>query len=100
MKHGVARPNEGEKRCRNGRHAGGEKRAALGSLINGEAILNNLAVGVIEARVDEASTPALWRFLAPGDIVEEITSVFADLKTKVDVRNTGGLTAPSDNSGS
>jgi hypothetical protein len=42
----------------------------------------------------------LRRFAAAGDIVEKVAASSAVLKTKVEVRNTGGFTAPSDKSGS
>ena len=75
--------------------------AGLGVLEDREPVLDDLAVGMVEARVDEAGGLALRRLAPPGDVVEEVLAVLgACLNTKVEVRKTGGLTAPSDSAGS
>ena len=96
MQDDVAGPGEGEQRRGDRRHAGGEQHALLGALVDGEPVLDDLAVGMVEARIDEAGAGACRRLAAAGDVVEEVAPSSADLNTKVEVRNTGGLTAPSD----
>jgi hypothetical protein len=55
---------------------------------------------MVEARIDETGARAFGRLLASRRIVEEVAASSAEPKTKVDVRKTGGLTAPSDSIGS
>ena len=67
----VARPGEGEQGRGDGRHAGTEQERGLAALVDGQPVLDDLAVGVVEARVDEAGA-ALRGLLAPGDHVEVV----------------------------
>ncbi|MNL24586.1 hypothetical protein D3C87_1460290 [compost metagenome] len=80
MEYGVAGPDESEKRRRNGGHAGREERTTLGAFVNGKAVLDDLAIGMVETRIDEACTSACGRLLAAGDIVEEVATVFRRLE--------------------
>ena len=59
MQDDVAGPREGEDGRGDRRHAGGEQDARLGALVDREPVLDDLAVGVVEARVDEARAGAL-----------------------------------------
>ena len=76
MQDRVARPDEGKERGGNRRHARREQDTCLRALVDGEAILDDLAIGVVEARIDEAGLAAARRLPASGDIVEEIAPVF------------------------
>ena len=78
----VARPDVGEQRGRDGGHAGGEDDAGLGALVDGQAVLDDLAVGVVEARIDEARDIASRRGAAAGGIVEEIAALLGVLEHK------------------
>ncbi len=101
MQNRVAGPDEGEQRGGDRRHAGGKQRAAFRPLIDGEPVLDDLAVRVVEARIDEAGARCLPA--ARGGRRRSRRSRGRPrpiLKTKVEVRNTGGLTAPSESSGS
>ena len=70
-------------------------------VVDRQPVLDDFQVGMVEARIDEpAGTHALGRGLAAGDDVEEIRTFLGAAKAKVEVRNTGGLTAPSDSEGS
>jgi hypothetical protein len=66
-------------------------------LPTGEAVLEDLLVGAVEARIDEALGAA--RALA-GDAFEEALAGRAFSNTKVEVRKIGGLSEPSDSAGS
>src|SRR5439155_1639559 len=50
----VARAGESEDRGGNRRHAGREQRAILGALVDREPVLDDLAIGVIEPRINQA----------------------------------------------
>ncbi|MEY9132580.1 hypothetical protein ACVIWV_001537 [Bradyrhizobium diazoefficiens] len=76
----VAGAHEGEDRGCDGRHAGGEQRAALGALIDREPVLDDFAVGVVEARIDQARAHPLRRLAPAGDVVEEVLPVFGGLE--------------------
>ena len=72
----VARADEGEDRGRNRRHAGREQRAFLGALVDREPVLDDLAVGVIEPRINQARAHPLGRLAPTRDEIEEVLSVF------------------------
>ena len=72
----VARADEGEDRGRNRRHAGREQRAFLGALVDGEPVLDDLAVGMIEPRINQARAHPLGRLAPTRDEIEEVLSVF------------------------
>ena len=74
MQDDVAGAGEGQDRRGDRRHAGGKQHARLRALVDREPVLDDLAVGVVEARVDEAGRAALGRLLAPRDIVEEVAT--------------------------
>jgi len=65
MQDDVARAGEREDRGGDRRHAGREYPARLRALIDREAILDDLAVGMVEARVDEAGGAAGRRLPPP-----------------------------------
>ena len=62
----VAGPGEGQDRGRDGRHAGGEQEAGFRLLEDGEPILNDLGIGVVESGIDEPRCLALWGLAAAG----------------------------------
>ena len=64
----VAGLDEGQEQGGDGRHAAGEGQRVLGLLPDAQAILEDLLVGAVEARIDQALGPA--RPLA-GDAFEE-----------------------------
>jgi hypothetical protein len=68
----VAVPHEGEKRRGDGRHAGGEQGAAFRPLEHGQPVLDDLTVGVIEARVHEAGALARRQLPPVRHDVEEV----------------------------
>jgi hypothetical protein len=72
----VARADEGEDRGGNRRHAGREQRAFIGALVNGEPVLDDLAVGMIEPRINQARAHPLGRLAPTRDEIEEVLSVF------------------------
>ena len=80
MQDGIARPHEGEQRRGDRRHAGRKQGAAFRPLIDRQPILDDLAVGVIEARIDEAGALAFRRLLAAGDVVEEVAPVLGGVE--------------------
>ena len=82
------------------RHAGREHQTLLGLLVDGEPILDDFEIGVIEAGIDEPRPSFRRRLAAPGGIVEESRPSSAVRNTKVEVRNTGGFTDPSESAGS
>lgn len=70
----VAWPRQRQQRRGDGRHAGGEEDACLGALVDGQPVLDDLAVGMIEAGIDEARA-AGGGFLAAADDVEEVAAL-------------------------
>ena len=78
----VARADEREDRGRNRRHAGREQRAFLGALVDREPVLDDLAVGMIEPRIDQASTHPLGRVAPTRDVIEEVLSIFGGLENE------------------
>ena len=68
----VARPREGEDGGGDRRHAGGEQRAGFRALVGREPILHDLAVRMVEARIDEAAALAFRRLAPPRRVVEEV----------------------------
>ena len=70
----VAGADEGQDRRGDRRHARSEQHAGLRALVDREPVLDDLAVGMVEARVDEAGGAALGRLLASRDIVEEVAT--------------------------
>ena len=72
----IARPCIGKQARRDRGHARGEQDCGIGSLVDRQAILDDLAVGVIEARIDEAGPRTFgWR-ASSRDIIEEILALF------------------------
>ncbi len=78
-------------------HAGGEGERVLRILPDGEAILQNLLIGAVEAGIDEALRPA---GALAGDALEEALAGGGASNTKVEVRKIGGLSEPSLSAGS
>ena len=76
MQDHVARPREGENRGRNRRHAGREQRAGLRTLVDGEPVFHDFAVGMIEPRIDKARAHPLGRLAPTRNVVEEVLAVF------------------------
>jgi hypothetical protein len=76
MQDHVARPNERENRGRNRRHPGRKQRTGLGALVDGEPVLDDLAVGMIEPRIDQARADSFRRLAPARDEIEKILSVF------------------------
>ena len=76
----VARADEGEDRSRNRRHAGREQRAFLGALVDREPVLDDLAVGVIEPRINQTRAHPLGRLTPARNEIEEVLSVFSGLE--------------------
>jgi hypothetical protein len=72
----VAGADEGEDRGRNRRHAGREQRAFLRAFVDREPVLDDLAIGMVEPRIDQARAHALGRLAPARDVIEEILSVF------------------------
>lgn len=72
----VTRLDEGEQRRGDRRHARREQRAAFGALVDGEAVFDNLAVRMVEARIDEAGADARRRLATAGNEVEEVAALF------------------------
>ncbi len=91
MQDRVARSCKGEKGCRDGRHAGGKQRAAFCLFIDGETILDDFAIRVVEARIDEPDASACWRFGAAGDVIEEIATVFGRFEDEGGSQENGRL---------
>ncbi|MFK4712761.1 hypothetical protein ABIF56_003463 [Bradyrhizobium elkanii] len=75
MQDHVARPREGQHRGRDRRHAGGEQRAALGALVDRKPVLDDLAVRMIEARIDQPRSHAFRRLAPARDKVEKVLAV-------------------------
>ena len=100
MQDRIARTDEGEQGRGDRRHAGGKQRTAFRTLVDGQPVLDDLAVGVIETRIDQPAPVPAGGSRRPETKSKKSRPSSADLNTKVEVRNTGGLTAPSDNSGS
>ena len=71
----VAGPHEGEDGGRDRRHAGREHETVLGLLVDGEPVLDDLEVRVVEAGVDEARL-SFPRRLAPARRVVEVVAAF------------------------
>ncbi len=69
---GIARPAIREERRGDRRHAAREDRRDLGALIDRQPVLDDLAVGMVEARIDEAGIDAVFRLAAAGGEVEEV----------------------------
>ncbi|MEY9697419.1 hypothetical protein ABIF50_010700 [Bradyrhizobium diazoefficiens] len=80
MQDDIAGADEGENRGRDGRHARREQRAAFGALIDREPVLDDLAVGMVEARIDQARAHAFRRLAPAGDVIEEVLAVFGRLE--------------------
>ncbi len=80
MQDHVARPRIGQDRGRDRRHAGAEEQPRLGALVDGEPILDDLAVGMVEARIDEPRRLARRCGLASRDHVEELLAVLGGLE--------------------
>jgi hypothetical protein len=76
----VAGANEGQNCGRDGRHAGREQRTAFGALIDGEPVLDDLAVGMVEARIDQSRAHALRRLATARDEIEEVLPVLGRLE--------------------
>ena len=74
MQDDVAGPGEGQDGRRDRRHAGGEQHAGLRALVDREPVLDDLAVGMVEARIDETGAGAFGWLLAPRGIVEEVAA--------------------------
>ena len=80
MQDHVARPREGEQGRGDRRHARREHDAGLGPLVDGQPLLDDLAVGMVEARIDETRAGAARRLLAARHVVEEIASLLGRLE--------------------
>ena len=76
MQNDVARAGEGENRGRNSRHAGRKQRALFGTLVDREPILDDLAVRVIEPRINQTRAHPLGRLAPTRNEIEEVLSVF------------------------
>ena len=76
----VARAYEGEDRGRDRRHAGREQRALFGALVDGKPVLDDLAVRVVEPRIDQACAHPLGRLAPAGYVIEEVLSVLRGLE--------------------
>ena len=50
--------------------------AGLGAFVDCEPILDDLAVGMIEARIDQPRARSLGGSLPAGDVIEEIAALF------------------------
>ena len=72
----ITRARECEDRGRNRRHAGREQGAFLRALVDSEPVLDDLAVRVIEPRIDQARAHPLGRLAPACDEVEVVLSVF------------------------
>jgi uncharacterized protein (DUF2342 family) len=53
---------------------------AVGVFINRQPVLDDLAVGMVEARIDQSRTGALRRLLAAGSVVEEIAPLLGRME--------------------
>ncbi len=80
MQDHVTRPCERENRGRNRRHPGREQRTGLCALVDGESVLDDLTVGMIEPRIDQARAHPFGRLAPTRDEIEEILSVFGSLE--------------------
>ncbi|MGX1256680.1 hypothetical protein AB7M37_001176 [Sinorhizobium fredii] len=74
MQDRIARPHEGKQRGGDCRHAGGEECARFCAFIDGKAILDDLAVRMIEAGIDEPGADACRRFAPTRDEIEEVAA--------------------------
>jgi hypothetical protein len=75
MQNHVAWADEGEDRGRDRRHAGREQRAFVGALVDGEPVLDDLAVRVIEARINQTRAHPFGRFAPTRHKIEEVLTV-------------------------
>ena len=80
MQDHVARAHEGEDRGRDRRHAGREQRALVGAFVDGKPVLDDLAVGMVEPRIDQACAHSLGRLAPAGYVIEEVLSVLRGLE--------------------
>ncbi|EGE60534.1 hypothetical protein RHECNPAF_14110012 [Rhizobium etli CNPAF512] len=80
MQDRITRPDEGEQGRGDRRHARGKQRPAFRPLIDGKPVLDDLAVGMVEARINEAGAFARRRLAPAGDIVEEIAPVLGRIE--------------------
>jgi hypothetical protein len=75
MQDDVAGPGIGQDRGRDRGHAAGEDRGRLGPLIDRQTILDDLAVRVIEARIDQPERGGRAGLPAAGREVEEVPAL-------------------------
>jgi hypothetical protein len=80
VKDHIARPGEGENRRRDRRHARRKEYARFSAFVGRQPILHDLAVRVIEPRIDQAASRSLRRLLAAGGVVEEIAALLGGAK--------------------
>ena len=80
MQDGIAGAGESQKRRGDRRHAGGEERANFGLFEDGEPVLDDFAVRVVEARIDEAGACAFRRLAPTGNEIEEILALLGGLE--------------------
>ena len=82
MQNGVARPEKGEQRRRNRRHAAGEDGGTLGLIPDRQPILKDFEVGIVEARIDQTGFFARSRLTATGGKIEEILALLGVLENE------------------
>ena len=72
----IARAQVGQHHRADRRHARGGEQRALRAVVERQAVLDDLGVGMVEAAVDQpAGAHAFGRRLAPGDDVEELRAL-------------------------
>jgi hypothetical protein len=99
MEDRVAGPEEGEAGGRDRGHARGEDGAFLGLVPDRQAILEDLHVGMVEARIDKTGLLAGLGLTPARGEVEEVLALLGVLENEGRGRKTGGFSEPSDMAG-
>src|SRR5262245_37599707 len=100
MEDDVAGTGEGKDGRRDRRHAGREQHARLRSFVDREPVLHDLAVGMVEAGIDQAGRAARGRLPAPRNIVEEVAPLLGRAEYESGGEEDGRLDRASDSAGS
>ena len=100
MHEDVTRPQVGQQGRRDRRHARRKSERGLGLVPQRQALLEDLEVGVVDARVDEARVLGRQTRLQAVRHLEDALPSSAVRKAKVEVRKMGHFTAPSERRGS
>ena len=101
MQQHVARPQQRQEDGADRRHARRGDRRRLGPVQQGQPVLDDLQIRMVEPAVHQPAGPhAFGAGLRPATTSKNSAPSSAFLNAKVEVKNTGGFTAPSDMKGS